>query len=177
MKFCQTDIKKILFSAEQIQSKIQELGKQITADYADKDLVVVCILRGAVLFVSDLVRAIDLKLELDFFWVKSYEATQSSGEVKILKKPDSKLTNRDVLLVDDILDTGITFDKIITEIKRYNPRSLKIAAFLDKPSRRVIKEINLDYFGFSIPNEFVVGYGMDFEQKYRNLPFIGVLNK
>lgn len=174
MKYCKKEIKKVYISEEKIKSKIKQLAKKITKDYKDKDLVVVCVLRGSIMFVCDLIRQIDLPLEVDFFWVKSYEETETSGSVRVLKKPDSNLKNRDVLLVDDILDTGYTFEKTIAEIQKYNPKSLKIAAFLDKPSRRLI-DIKLDYCGFVIPNEFVVGYGLDFRQKYRNLPYIGVM--
>jgi len=173
MNFCSSKISKILYSESHIQKIIKRLGKQITKDYINKDLVVVCVLRGSILFVCDLIRHIDLPLELDFIWVKSYEEMSSTGTVKLLKKPASNLKDRDVLLVDDILDTGITFEKTINEIKKYKPASLKLAAFLDKPSRRVI-DIKLDYTGLVIPNKFVIGYGMDFNQKYRNLPFIGV---
>ncbi|HPG29986.1 MAG TPA: hypoxanthine phosphoribosyltransferase [bacterium] len=176
MRHCKKNIAKIMFTEKQIQKKIIKLGKQITKDYKGKDLVVVCVLRGSALFVCDLIRHIDLPLELDFIWVKSYEETQSTGSVKLLKKPAGNLKNRDVLLVDDILDTGITFEKTIQEIKKSNPKSLKIAAFLDKPSRRKI-DVRLDYVGITIENEFIVGYGMDYNQKFRNLPFIGVFKK
>lgn len=165
-----------MFTEEQIQSKIKKLGMKITKDFKGKDMVVISVLRGSILFTCDLIRHIDLPLELDFIWVKSYEETQSTGSVKLLKKPVSNLKNRDVLLVDDILDTGITFEKTIDEIKKYEPRSLKIAVFLDKPARRVI-DIKPDYTGITIENEFIIGYGMDFNQKYRNLPYIGVFKK
>ncbi|HPP87140.1 MAG TPA: hypoxanthine phosphoribosyltransferase [bacterium] len=174
LKYCKNEIKKVLISEKQINSKIKELAKKITKDYENKDLVVICVLRGSIMFVCDLIRKIDLPLEVDFFWVKSYQEMDTTGTVKILKKPDSVLKNRDILLIDDILDTGHTFAKLVEEIQKYQPKSLKIAAFLDKPSRRIV-EVKLDYCGFVVPNEFVVGYGLDFNQKYRNLPYIGVL--
>jgi len=173
-KYFKENIIKILYTTAKIEKRIKVLAAQITNDYANKDLIVVSVLRGSIMFVSELIKNIDLPLELDFIWVKSYAQTESTGKVKLLKKPDSKLAGRDVLLVDDILDTGYTFSRTIEILKEYSPRSIRTAALLNKPARRKLN-IKLDYCGFEIGNEFVVGYGMDFQQKYRNLPFLGVM--
>ncbi len=174
--FFEKNISKIIYTKEQIENRIKEIALQITLDFQNKDILIVAVLRGSIMFVSELMKNIDLPVELDFIWVKSYSATETTGKVKVLKKPDSKLISRDILLVDDILDTGYTFSRTIEILNESKPSSIKTAALLNKPSRRIVN-IKLDYEGFTIGNEFIVGYGMDYLQKYRNLPFIGVINK
>lgn len=169
------DILKVLYSREQIQSATQEMGKQITNDLKDKNPLVICILKGAAVFYSDLVREIDTYCELDFMDVSSYgNETISSGDVKIVKDLDTSVENRDVLIVEDIIDTGRTLKCLVDLFKKRNAKSVKICTLLDKPDRR-IEGVVPDYTGFKVPNEFVVGFGLDYCGHYRNLPFIGVL--
>lgn len=171
------DVKEILISTEQIQQKIVDLGKEITNDYQEKDLLCVCILKGATPFMADLIRQIDLPMEIDFMACSSYGAsTRSSGEVKIVKDLDSSVQNRDILLVEDIIDTGLTLSYLVELFKGRDARSVKTVTLLDKPSRR---QANLfpDYAGFQVPDEFVIGFGLDFNEKYRNLPYIGILKE
>ena len=169
------DIKEILYSKEDIQAVAQKLGAQITADMKDKNPLVICVLKGAILFMADIVREIDTYCELDFMDVSSYgDATESSGEVKIIKDLDVSVKDRHILIVEDIIDTGRTLERLVELLKHRNAASVKICTLLDKPSRRVV-EVPVDYTGFEIPDEFVVGYGLDDVQKYRNLPFIGVV--
>ncbi len=166
----------ILISSLAIQNRIGEMGKQITRDYARKALFLIAILKGASIFHADLVRSIGLDLSYDFMAVGSYgKGTTSSGEVRILKDLDESLEGKDVLLVEDIVDTGLTLHYLVQTLKARNPGSLKIAALLSKPSRRKI-EVPVDYVGFEIPDKFVVGYGLDYDQRYRNLPDIRVLS-
>lgn len=166
---------KVLITEEQVQKRLKELGKQLTADYQGKDLLVIGILKGSVIFMSDLVRVIDLPLQLDFMAVSSYgKSTNSSGVVRILKDLDTDIQGKDVLIIEDIVDTGLTLSYLVENLLSRNPASLKICTFLDKPSRRVAK-IRPDYNGYEIPDEFVVGYGLDYAEKYRNLPYIGVI--
>lgn len=170
------DIERVLVTQEELQEKIKELGAQITKDYEGEELLVIGILRGSVLFMTDLIKAIDLYMEIDFMDVSSYgEATTSSGEVKILKDLESPVEGRHLLIVEDIIDTGRTLRYLMDLLKYRNAASVKVITLLDKPSRRVIKNVEPDYTGFEVPNEFVVGYGLDFKQHYRNLPYIGVL--
>ena len=169
------DIEKILFTSEDIKTAVQKLGQKLTKDYQDKNPVVVGILRGAAPFMIDLVRAMDCYLEIDFIDVSSYgDATESSGAVTILKDIDSDVTGRHVLLVEDIVDTGRTLEKLLELFSGRGAASVKVCSLLDKPERR-IANVTADYVGLSVPNEFVVGYGLDFRQQYRNLPYIGVL--
>ncbi|NLT96181.1 MAG: hypoxanthine phosphoribosyltransferase [Clostridia bacterium] len=169
-------ISKILITEEQIRSKVKELGELITRDYQDKDLLVVCILKGAMIFMADLVREIKIPLDIDTMVVSSYgSSTTSSGVVRILKDLDESIENRDVLIVEDIIDTGLTLKYLMDNIFSRGPRSVKICSFLDKPERRKVNIVP-DYLGYSIPDEFVVGYGLDYAEKYRNLPFIAVLD-
>ena len=169
------DIERTLISSEDIHTKTQELGKQITADYADKNPLVIGILKGAVPFMADLVRAIDIHLEMDFMDVSSYgEALVSSGEVKIIKDLDTNVAGRDILIVEDIIDSGRTLRYLVDLFKYRQAKSVKIATLLDKPEGRVV-ELTPDYSGFLVPNEFVVGFGLDYKENYRNLPFVGVL--
>ncbi len=168
-------IGKVLITTEQVQKRVRELGQQITAEYRGKDLLVLGILKGSVVFMADLVRAIDLPLQIDFIAVSSYgKSTCSSGVVRILKDLDTDIHGKDVLLVEDIVDTGLTLSYLVDNLSSRGPASLKICTFLDKPSRRQA-EIVPDYNGFEIPDYFVVGYGLDYAEKYRNLPYIGVV--
>lgn len=169
------DLAKILITEENIKMKVQELGKEICRDYAGQDLLVVGILKGAIMFMSDLVRAINLPLNIDFMAVTSYgKSTESSGAVRILKDLDSSIEGRNVLIVEDIVDTGLTLKYLTENLSARAPKSVRICTFLNKPERRKV-EVDVHYTGFVIPDEFVVGYGLDFAEKYRNLPFIAVL--
>jgi len=170
------DIAKILISREQLTQRIQELGTEISRDYAGKNLLLVCILKGAFIFLSDLSRAIHIPHGVEFMAISSYGGTrvESSGVVRIMMDLNVSIENKNVLIVEDIIDTGHTLSYIIENLGTRNPASLKICTLLNKPSRREI-EVKLDYVGFDIPNEFVIGYGLDFNEIYRNLPFIGVL--
>ena len=165
----------VLLDAATIRKRVQELGALITKDYRGKNLHLIGILKGASVFHADLARAIDLVVSVDFIAVGSYGAsTKSSGEVRILKDLDESVEGKDVLLVEDILDTGLTVNYLLQILESRGPRSLKVVALLNKPSRRII-EVPAEYIGFEIPDHFVVGYGLDFNQRYRNLPDITVL--
>jgi len=169
------DIAEILVNEAAIRAKVAELGAQVTRDYTGRDLVLVSILKGALPFLADLMRQIPLPLSLDFMEVSSYgDATSSSGVVRILKDLAKPIEGRHVLIVEDILDTGHTLSYVIEHLRGQHPSSLGLCALLDKPARRVVP-IQVDYKGFEIPDKFVVGYGLDFAERYRNLPFIGVL--
>lgn len=165
----------VLIDASTIQKRVRELGEEITRDYTGKTPHVVAILKGASIFHADLVRAIDLGVSLDFIAVGSYGAsTLSSGEVRMLKDLDESLEGRDVLLVEDIVDTGLTLHYLIQNLESRGPKSLKVATLLNKPSRRKI-DVTVHYVGFEIPDRFVIGYGLDYDQRYRNLPDVCVL--
>ncbi len=170
------DIAKILISRERLQERVAQLGAAINRDYAGKDLLLVCILKGGVLFLSDLVRVIHIPHEIDFMAISSYGGTrtESSGVVRILMDLNASIENRNVLIVEDIIDTGRTLAYITGNLRTRHPSSIKICTLLNKPSRREVN-VALDYVGFDIPNEFVVGYGLDYNEIYRNLPFVGVL--
>ncbi|MEG1931635.1 MAG: hypoxanthine phosphoribosyltransferase [Pygmaiobacter sp.] len=169
------DVKSVLLSEEELRAKVAEMGAQITADYRGKKLLLVTVLKGAVVFLTDLMRQIDLPAEIEFMVVSSYgSGVKSSGVVKIVKDLDTEIAGRDVLIVEDILDTGITLEYLTGLLRDRNPASIKIATLLDKPARRK-GNITADYVGFSIPDEFVIGYGLDYDETYRNLPFIGIL--
>lgn len=171
------EIVKILVSKEEVKKTVSRLGEEITASYPDleKELMVVGLLRGSFIFMADLVREIRLPLVVDFMTVSSYgDGTVSSGDVKVVMDLDSSVEGRDVLLVEDIVDTGRTFSKVIRMMRNRNPRSLKICTFLNKPETRIV-DIDIDFCGVDIPNEFAVGYGLDYAQCYRNLPYVGVL--
>lgn len=171
------DMKEILISEGQIQSRIKELGEKLTRDYRDKDLLLVGILKGAIPFLADLMQAIDLPLSYDTMAVSSYGAsTKSSGTVRILKDIDSSIEGRDVLIVEDIVDTGLTLQYLLEILHSRRPRSVKTCTLLDKPSRRKVA-IEPDYNGFQVADVFVVGYGLDYAEIYRNLPYIGVLKE
>ena len=172
------DIDKILITSEQIQTRILELGAQIAQDYAPlSDLLLVGVLKGCVMFMVDLARAIPMPLALDFIATSSYgHSTESSGVVRLLKDLDTDIAGRQVLIVEDIIDSGLTLEYLRSQLVRRNPASLRICALLNKPERREA-DVPIDYLGFDIPNEFVVGYGLDFGERYRNLPYIGVLKE
>lgn len=171
------DIDHILVSQQQLQDKISELGAQISRDYDGHELLLVSILKGSVVFMADLMRAITIPCAIDFMVVSSYGGsnTTTTGLVKIVKDLDQDLSGKDVLIVEDILDTGVTLSHLMPMLQMRNPRSVKICSILSKPSRRKA-DIEPDYMGFEVPDEFVVGYGLDYDEKYRNLPYVGVLN-
>lgn len=169
------DIERVLVSREEIKARCEELGSQLTAEYQDKNPLVVGVLKGSIHFMADIVREMDCYLELDFMDVSSYgAATVSSGEVKILKDLDTNVEGRDLLIVEDIIDSGRTLAYLVDLFKYRKARSVKIVTLLDKPEGRVVN-IEADYVGFDVPNEFVVGYGLDYIEQYRNLPYVGVL--
>ncbi len=171
------DVDEILITEASIQARTRELGRQISQDYAGQDLLLVCVLKGAVAFLTDLMRQITIPHEIDFMAISSYGAsTESSGVVRILKDLDSNIEGRNVLIVEDIVDTGRTLNYISQNLRTRQPKSLRICTLLNKPSRREI-DIPLDYVGFEIPNKFVIGYGLDFAEIYRSLPYIGVLKR
>ncbi|MGB9880209.1 MAG: hypoxanthine phosphoribosyltransferase [Anaerolineae bacterium] len=171
------DVAEILITEEQIKARTKELGRQISKDYEGQDLLLVCVLKGAVTFLADLMREITIPHAIDFMAISSYGAgTESSGIVRILKDLDTNIEGRNVLIVEDIIDTGRTLHYITENLKTRRPKSLRICTLLTKPSRREI-DIPLDYVGFEIPNKFVIGYGLDFAEIYRSLPYIGVLKK
>ena len=166
----------VLYSAEQIRMRVAEIGRQITQDYADKDPVLVGVLKGSVIFMADLMREIDLKMSIDFMAVSSYkDGMVSTGDVEILKDLTNPIRGKDVIVCEDIVDTGLTLFRLLEILGSRGANSLKIATLLDKPEPRIKKELKIDYCGFQIPNKFVVGYGLDAAGRYRNLPFIGVL--
>lgn len=169
------DILRVLLSEDEIREKVRELGGKITADYKNSNLMLVTVLKGAVVFLADLMRQIDVPAEIDFMVVSSYgSGVKSSGVVKIVKDLDVPLAGKDILIVEDILDSGLTLSYIKELLESRGPRSIRIATLLDKPSRRKV-DLQADYIGFSVPDEFVIGYGLDYDEKYRNLPYIGIL--
>ena len=164
-----------LFTTEQIQTRIAELGAEIARDYADRNPLLVGVLKGACVFLSDLVRSIDMRLGVEFMAISSYgNRTKSSGEVRMIKDLDVPVEGRDIIVVEDIVDTGITLSYLLASLHSRGARSVKLAALLDKWERRE-REVPIDYLGFKIPDAFVVGYGLDFAERYRNLPYIAVL--
>ncbi len=169
------DVQRVLLSEEEIARKVKQLGAAITEDYQGKDLVLVGILKGAIIFLADLMREIKTPVNVDFMAVSSYaEGTTSSGVVRILKDLDLSIENRHILIVEDIVDTGLTLEYLVDILRSRHPASIGVAALLDKPDRRLV-DIIPDYLGFSIPDEFVVGYGLDFAEQYRSLPYVGIL--
>ena len=170
------DIGEVLLTEEQIANRVAELGRKISADYAGKNLTLVSVLKGSLPFMADLMRQISLPLRIDLMEVSSYggTATESSGLVRIIKDLSASISGEDVLLVEDIIDTGLTLNYLVRYLRGKNPASLKICTLLDKPARRLV-EIPVDYQGFEIPDQFVVGYGLDYSERYRNLRFVGVL--
>ena len=171
------DLDRVLLTRDEIAAKVRELGRQITLDYAGKKPVMVCILKGAAVFFTDLIREIDLPLTLDFMAISSYgSATKTTGVVRILKDLDNDILGKDVIIVEDIVDSGITLNYLSKTLVQRGAKSLRIATLLDKPARRVVRDLKVDYMCFDIPDAFVVGYGLDYNQTYRNLPDIGVLS-
>lgn len=166
----------VLLSAEQIASRIADLGAEITADYSEKELVLVGVLKGSCIFMADLMRQIDLPLSIDFMSVSSYkDGTVSTGDVEIIKDLSNPIRDKHVLIVEDIVDTGLTLTRLIEMLGPRGALSIRLVSFLDKPEPRIKKELKIDYTGFTIPNKFVVGYGLDAAGRYRNLPFVGVV--
>jgi hypoxanthine phosphoribosyltransferase len=166
-----------LISAAEISSRIKAIGQEISRDYAGRDLVLVGVLRGSVIFMADLARAIDQPLAIDFLGLSSYgNHTESSGIVRMTQDLSSSIEGKDVLVIEDIVDTGLTMRYLLENLKTRRPRSIKVCTFLDKPSNRKV-EVQVDYTAFTIPNHFVIGYGLDYAQRYRNLPFVGVLEE
>ena len=172
----QNNIEKILLTEEQIKARIAELGKELSAEYAGKDPIFVGVLKGVVVFYADMIRAIDVPCQLDFMWISSYAGTETTGKMVVKKDVSADLTGRHVVILEDIFDTGTSLDYTYHHLLEKHPASLKICTMLDKPERRR-PEITLkaDYTGFVIPNEFVVGYGLDYNEHYRNLPYVGIL--
>ena len=171
------DIQEVLFSEEVLNQRITELGAQLTEEYKGKSLVVIGILKGSNIFTSDLVRKIDLSLRMEFMAVSSYgNATESTGVVKILKDLDREIKGEHVLIVEDIVDSGLTLKYLKEILETRKPASIKICTLLDKPARRK-EDITPDYLGFEVPDEFIVGYGIDYAERYRNLPYIGILKR
>lgn len=176
MKRMQDDILKVLLSEEQIAEKVAQIGRQITEDYRDKNLLMVSVLKGSVVFMADLMRAVSIPCSIDFMVVSSYGAsTVSSGEVRLIKDLDRSIMGKDVILVEDIVDTGMTLKYLKRLLYSRGANSMKIATLLDKPARRV-SELTVDYSCFVIPDAFVVGYGLDYDEVYRNLPEVGILS-
>jgi hypoxanthine phosphoribosyltransferase len=173
----QSAIGEVLVSADEVQRRVAELGEQISRDYAGRSLLLIGVLKGAVFFLSDLMRFIDIPVEVDFMAVASYgSATDSSGVVRILKDLDAAIEDRDVLIVEDIVDSGLTLQYLMRNLGSRNPRTLEVCALLTKPERRKV-DLPTRYVGFEIPNRFVVGYGLDYAERHRNLPFVAVLER
>ena len=177
MKRLTDDIEKILFTRQQLAERVRELGQQITRDYLDKDLLVIGVLKGAAVFMSDLIREIDLDIRTDYIAVSSYgDEAESSGELRIIKDVSQRLKGYHVLLAEDIIDTGNTLHVLRQRMLDKGAESVKICALLDKPEQRIVP-VHADYTGFTVPDGFIVGYGIDLAEKYRNLPFVGILKK
>ncbi len=177
MDYIKKDFAEILYTREQIRQRVEELGRQITADYDGKHPIVVCILKGAGMFMADLIREIRTPINIDFMAVSSYgSGTESSGVIKIKKDMDRNPDGRHILIVEDIVDTGRTLSRLKEELEKRGAVSVKICTFLNKPSRRVIP-VQVDYCGYEVGDEFIVGYGIDYDERYRNVPFIGTLKR
>ena len=174
--FMAQDIEEVLLSEEQIKKRVQELGDQISKDYDGQEIIVLCVLKGASIFFADLIRAITVHAKMDFMAISSYgDAQKTSGIVRINKDMDSSITGKHVIIAEDIMDSGLTLSYLTRLLNERQPASLRVCALLDKPERREC-EITPDYCGFTIPNKFVVGYGLDYKGYYRNLPYVGVLD-
>ncbi|MEE1035679.1 MAG: hypoxanthine phosphoribosyltransferase [Oscillospiraceae bacterium] len=172
----ENNIKEILLTEEQIQNRIRELGEILTAEYAGKDPVIVGVLKGVVVFYADMIRQIKVPCQMDFMWISSYSGTNSTGSMQVRRDVSADIKGRHVLILEDIFDTGNSLDFTYKHLMSKEPASLKICTLLDKPDRRKPGiTLQADYTGFTIPNEFVVGYGLDFDEHYRNLPYVGVL--
>ena len=175
MSIFDNDIQEVLFSEEQLKNRVREIAQQITADYQGKEIMLISVLRGSFVFMADLCRAIDLPCTLDFMAVSSYgKGTKSSGQVQITKDLSEDISDRHIIVVEDILDSGNTLSYLLKILENRHPASIRLCTLLDKPDRRV-KPVQVHYSGFTIPDAFVVGYGLDYAEKYRNLPYIGVL--
>ncbi|MDP8231512.1 MAG: hypoxanthine phosphoribosyltransferase [Candidatus Zophobacter franzmannii] len=171
------DIEKVLITEEEIASKIAEIGENITRDFTGKEPIFICVLKGASIFMSDLIRQIDLPCAIDFMAISSYgDSTVSSGVVQIKKDVDTDLTGKDVIIIEDIVDSGLSLEYIRTYLATHNPNSVSVCVLLDKPKAHKT-DVTIEYVGFELGNEFVVGYGLDFAGKYRNLPYIGILKE
>ncbi len=176
MQYSKDEIERVLISNEEIQKRLDELATQVNADYAGKDLLMVCILKGAVTVFADMLRRIEIPCAIDFMAISSYgSSTKSSGVVRILKDLDHGIEGKDVLIVEDIVDSGMSMSYLLNSLKTRNPASVKLLTLLDKPDRRRV-ELNADYIGFTIPDEFVIGYGLDYAEHYRNLPDVCILS-
>ena len=175
MSIFDNDIQEVLFSEEQLKKRVREIAQQITADYQGKEIMLISVLRGSFVFMADLCRAIDLPCTLDFMAVSSYgKGTKSSGQVQITKDLSEDISDRHIIVVEDILDSGNTLSYLLKILENRHPASIRLCTLLDKPDRRV-KPVEVHYSGFTIPDAFVVGYGLDYAEKYRNLPYIGIL--
>lgn len=171
------DVERVLVSEEELKAKTKELACRINEDYKGESLVVITLLKGGVMFAVDLMRMLDLPVEIDFMSASSYgDGTESSGKVNIKKDLDSSIEGKNVLIVEDIIDSGLTLSYIAEILRGRNPKSLEICTILDKPSRRKV-DVDVKYVGFEIPDEFVIGYGLDYDQKHRNLPYVGILKR
>ena len=171
------DVAKILFSREEIAEKVKYLANQIKCAYGDKNPLILCILKGSLIFTADIVRELDFPCTIDFMQVSSYgSGAETTGKLVVKKDIDTDIVGRDVIVVEDILDTGVTLSNLLPELERRGAASVKLCVLLNKPERR-IAEVHADYVGFEIENEFVVGYGLDYDEKYRNLPYIGILKR
>lgn len=169
------DVEEVLLDADTISARVVELGAQLAADYAGREPVLVSVLKGSIVFLADLIRATDLLLSVDLMEVSSYgSGTESSGQVRILKDLSKSIDGREVVVVEDIIDTGLTLNYLLRYLGEREPASIRVCCLLDKPARR-LAEIEIDYRGFTIPDRFVIGYGLDYDERYRNLPYIGVL--
>lgn len=171
------DIKKVLLTEEQILDRVKELGKDVSKDYQGKNLLIVGILKGSVIFASELIKNVTIPCEIDFMAVSSYgSSTETSGVVRILKDLDHGIEGKDIIIVEDIIDSGVTLDYLLKYLKARKASSIEIVTLLTKPSRRKV-DIDVKYCGFEVPDEFLVGYGLDYDEKYRNLPYVGILKE
>lgn len=177
MNWCENDIKEILYDEEELRKKIKEMGKKISEDYKGKDLILIGVLKGSVIFMADLMKEINIPCNMDFMAVSSYgNSSETSGVVRILKDLDFEIENRDVLIVEDIIDSGITLRYLVDYLKGRKPASIEIVCLLNKQERRKA-DINVKYIGFDVQDYFIVGYGLDYAEKYRNLPYIAILKE
>ncbi|BDR68392.1 hypoxanthine phosphoribosyltransferase [Clostridium tetani] len=177
MNWCKGDIKEVLYNEEELRKKIKEMGKKITEDYKGKDLILIGVLKGSVIFMADLMKEINIPCNMDFMAVSSYgNSSETSGVVRILKDLDFEIENRDVLIVEDIVDSGVTLRYLVDYLKGRKPASIEIVCLLNKEERRQ-SNIDVKYIGFDVPDYFLVGYGLDFAERYRNLPYIAILKE
>lgn len=171
------DIKDVLIDEMTLKARVKDIGKELSEEYKDKNPLVICVLKGAVLFMADLIQNMDIPLEIDFMAVSSYgSSTRTTGEVRIIKDLDKSVEGRHLIIVEDIVDSGLTLSYLVKMFKERNTKSVKVCSLLDKPERRT-SGVTIHYVGFVVPDEFVVGYGLDYAEKYRNLPYIGVLKE